>query len=61
MDRKQSLKDLITSVKREIKNEKNPKKKQRLNKYKQRLEIELRDYIFFKNGGKYSRNAVNTR
>ena len=39
-----SLKAIIKAVQREIKNEPDKKKKQRLNKYKQKLEIELRDY-----------------
>lgn len=52
MDKIKQLKYKINQVKREIKNEPNPQKKQRLNKYKQRLEIDLRDYIFFKNGGR---------
>lgn len=54
MDNIQSLKNRIKVVKKEIRNEPNKKKKQRLNKYKQKLEIELRDYIFFKNGGRYA-------
>lgn len=49
----ESYKNRIKVVQKEIKNETNPHKKQRLNKYKQKLEVELRDYIFFKNGGKY--------
>lgn len=49
----QSYKNRIKIVEKEIKKETNPKKKQRLNKYKQQLEVELRDYTFFKNGGKY--------
>lgn len=48
----QSLKNRIKVVKKEMAKETNPHKKQRLNKYKQKLEIELRDYTFFKNGGK---------
>ena len=56
MDKIQQLKNRIEVVKREIKNEPNRKKKQRLNKYKQELEVELRDYIFFKNGGIYESN-----
>lgn len=48
----ESLKNRIKVVQKEIKKETNFHKKQRLNKYKQRLEIELRDYTFFKNGGK---------
>lgn len=43
----------IKQLQREIKNEPNKEKKQRLNRYKQKLEIELRDYTFFKNGGSY--------
>lgn len=54
MDKIETLKGLIASVKREIKNEPRKSRKQRLNKYKQKLEIELRDYIFVKNGGKYA-------
>lgn len=53
MDKVETLKGLINGVKREIKNETRNLRKQRLNKYKQKLEVELRDYIFFKNGGKY--------
>ena len=53
MDKKETLKGLIASVKREIKNEPRKSRKQRLNKYKQKLEIELREYTFLKNGGKY--------
>lgn len=52
MEKIKQLKYKINQVKREIKNETNPQKKQRLNKYKQRLEIDLRDYIYFKNGGR---------
>lgn len=52
MDKIQQLKNRINVVKKEIKNETNKNKKQRLNTYKQKLEVELRDYIFFKNGGK---------
>ena len=48
-----SYKNRIKVVQAEIKKETNPRKKQRLNKYKQKLEIELRDYTFFKNGGRY--------
>lgn len=44
MEKIKQLKYIISTVKREIKNETNLKKKQRLNKYKQKLEIELRDY-----------------
>lgn len=51
----ESYKNRIKVVQAEIKKETNPHKKQRLNKYKQKLEIDLRDYIFFKNGGKYAR------
>lgn len=40
---KEQLKNRINVVKREIKNETNNYKKQRLNKYKQKLEILLRD------------------
>jgi hypothetical protein len=47
-----SLKNKIKVVEREIKQETNKYKKQRLNQYKQKLQIELRDYTFFKNGGK---------
>lgn len=43
----QSLKNKIKVVKKEIEKENNSKKKQRLNKYKQRLEIDLRDYTRF--------------
>ena len=53
MKTKEDIKRRIARVKAEIKNETNPKKKQRLNKYKQRLEVELRDFTFFQNGGKY--------
>lgn len=52
MDNIQSLKNKIKVVEKEIKQETNKQKKQRLNKYKQKLQIELRDYTFFKNGGK---------
>lgn len=51
MDKKEHLKNQIKRVEHEIKNEENPNKKQRLNKYKNKLEIELRDYIFFQKGG----------
>lgn len=44
----------IKQLEREIKNEPDRNKKQRLNRYKQRLEVELRDFIFFKNGGSYT-------
>ena len=40
---KESLKHLIKMVTREMKNETDPHKKQRLNKYRQSLEIRLRD------------------
>lgn len=50
----ESYKNRIKVVQKEIKKETNPHKKQRLNKYKQKLEVELREYIFFKNGGKYA-------
>ncbi|MBO5711883.1 MAG: hypothetical protein J6R47_03505 [Acholeplasmatales bacterium] len=53
MEKIQKLKNIISQVKRELKNEPDNHKKQRLNKYKQKLEIELRNYIFFKNGGRY--------
>lgn len=43
MKSKESIKFIIKQVKREIKNEFNIKKKNRLNKYKQKLEVELRD------------------
>lgn len=45
MDKKEQLKNRIKVVEREIRNEPDRHKKQRLNKYKQKLEIELRDYI----------------
>lgn len=45
----------IKQVEREIKNEPDKKKKQRLNQYKQRLEKELRDFTFFMNGGRLER------
>lgn len=54
MDRIESLKKLIKRVKKEIQNESDRKKKQRLNKYKQKLEIELRDLTFIRNGGNYN-------
>lgn len=41
---KQMLKDRIKVVEREIKNEKSHSKKARLNKYKQKLEIQLREH-----------------
>lgn len=44
MDKKEQLKNRIKVVEREIRNEPDRHKKQRLNKYKQKLEIELRDY-----------------
>lgn len=56
MKTKEDLKRRIARVKAEIKNEANPRKKQRLNKYKQQLEIELRDFTFFQNGGRYEAN-----
>lgn len=40
----QSYKNRIKVVQKEIAKETNPKKKTRLNKYKQKLEIEYRDY-----------------
>ena len=40
----QSFKNRIKVVQKEIKNETNPHKKARLNKYKQKLEIQYRDY-----------------
>lgn len=43
MDRKEQLKNRIKVVEREIKNEPSKTKKQRLNKYKQKLEIQLRE------------------
>lgn len=46
-----AYKSRIKIVEKQLKKETNVKKKIRLNKYKQKLEIELRDYIFFKNGG----------
>jgi hypothetical protein len=52
MNNIQSLKNKIKVVEKEIKQETNKHKKQRLNKYKQKLQIELRDYTFLKNGGK---------
>lgn len=52
MNNIQSLKNKIKVVEKEIKHEKNKHKKQRLNTYKQKLQIELRDYTFLKNGGK---------
>lgn len=52
-DRKEALKALIKRVEREIKNEPSRTKKQRLNKYKQKLQIELRDYTSMMNGRKY--------
>ncbi len=42
---KEQLKNRIKVVKKEMEKETNPKKKQRLNKYKQKLEIQLRDEI----------------
>lgn len=44
MEQIKSLKNKINVVKKEMQKETNPKKKQRLNKYKQKLEIQLRDY-----------------
>lgn len=45
MDRQiESFKNRINVVQQEIKKELNPKKKARLNKYKQKLEIQYRDY-----------------
>ena len=44
MQQIKSLKNRINVVKKEMAKETNPKKKQRLNKYKQKLEIQLRDY-----------------
>ena len=52
MNNIQSLKNKIKVVEYEIKQETNKYKKQRLNTYKQKLQIELRDYTFLKNGGK---------
>lgn len=40
----ESFKNRIKVVQQEIKKESNPKKKARLNKYKQKLEIQYRDY-----------------
>lgn len=40
----ESFKNRIKVVQKEIKNETNPKRKARLNKYKQKLEIQWRDY-----------------
>ena len=47
------LKYKISQVKREMSNESDKRKKQRLNQYKQKLEIVLRDITFYKNGGSY--------
>lgn len=45
MDKKiESFKNRIKVVHNEIKKETNPRKKARLNKYKQKLEIQYRDY-----------------
>lgn len=45
MDKKiESFKNRIKVVQKEIKKETNPRKKTRLNKYKQKLEIQYRDY-----------------
>lgn len=41
---KEQLKNRIKVVKKEMEKENNKTKKQRLNKYKQKLEIQLRDY-----------------
>ena len=41
---KEQLKNRIKVVQIEIKKEQNNNKKQRLNKYKQKLEIQLRDF-----------------
>ena len=43
MRNKEQLKFLIKQVKREMVNEPRYSKKQRLNKYKQKLEVELRE------------------
>ena len=51
MNEIQSYKNRIKVVQAEIKRETNPHKKQRLNKYKQKLEIELRNYTRIQNGG----------
>lgn len=40
----ESYKNRIRVVQKEIKKETNPRKKARLNKYKQKLEIQYRDY-----------------
>ena len=42
---KEQLKNRIKVVKKEMEKETNKIKKQRLNKYKQKLEIQLRDYV----------------
>jgi len=45
MDKKiESFKNRIKVVQKEIKKETNQRKKTRLNKYKQKLEIQYRDY-----------------
>lgn len=50
MDRQvESYKNRIRVVEKEMKNETNPKKKARLNRYKQKLEIEWRDYTRARN------------
>lgn len=43
MDKKEQLKNRIKVVEREMRNEPSKSKKQRLNKYKQKLEIQLRE------------------
>lgn len=44
MDR-ENYKNRIKVVEKEMAKERNPKKKARLNKYKQKLEIQMRDFI----------------
>ena len=44
MDQSDSFKNRIKVVEKEMKKEPNPKKRARLNKYRQKLEIQYRNY-----------------